>query len=76
MRHRALLQASKIIDRLVLYIKGEVDLSPGQISVAKLILDKLLPDLGASKASRNKVADRAQITQIERVLIDPETKRR
>lgn len=44
---RAKIQAGVIIDRLTRCIKGEVELSGPQVSAAKTLLGKVLPDLQA-----------------------------
>lgn len=42
---RAKIQATQIINRLQKCFMGDVDLSQSQVSVAKLLLNKVLPDL-------------------------------
>lgn len=42
---RKKIQAAQIINRLNGHINGEVDLSPTQVSAAKILLNKVLPDL-------------------------------
>lgn len=44
MRERALMKISKVIDRLVSYIAGEIDLSAEQLETAHILLNKFLPD--------------------------------
>lgn len=44
---RAKIQAAQIINRLMGCINGEVELSPAQVSAAKTLLGKVLPDLSA-----------------------------
>ena len=42
---RAKIQAAQIINRLHGCVMGEVELSPAQVSAAKTLLGKVLPDL-------------------------------
>lgn len=42
---RERISASKIIDRLVKHIHGEVDMSHTQVQSARILLNKVLPDL-------------------------------
>ena len=42
---RSRIAVARIIDRLQSHIQGELDLSPTQISAAKILLDKVLPNL-------------------------------
>lgn len=44
---RAKIQAAQIINRLQKHIMGEVDLDAAQVSSAKTLLNKVLPDLKA-----------------------------
>lgn len=44
---RAKIQASQIINRLQKAFAGEIELTPVQVSVGKLLLDKALPNLQA-----------------------------
>lgn len=39
---RAKIQASVVIERLTRHVKGELELSPAQVSSAKVLLDKSL----------------------------------
>lgn len=45
---RAKIQAAAIIRRLHLHVEGKLDLTPTQVSAAKLLLGKVLPDLVAA----------------------------
>lgn len=42
---RAKIQAAQIINRLMNCVNGEVELSAQQVSAAKTLLNKVLPDL-------------------------------
>ena len=42
---RERISASKIINRLVKHIHGEIDMSPSQVQAARILLNKVLPDL-------------------------------
>lgn len=44
---RAKIQTAQIINRLQAHINGEIELSATQVSAAKVLLGKTLPDLGA-----------------------------
>lgn len=44
---RAKIQASQIINRLHKHVMGEVELDAAQVSSAKTLLNKVLPDLKA-----------------------------
>lgn len=44
---RAKIQAAQIINRLHSCVMGKVELSPSQVSAAKTLLSKVLPDLQA-----------------------------
>ena len=46
-RTRKKIQVSQIINRLHKHLDGEVELTPAQVSSAKLLLDKSLPSLSA-----------------------------
>lgn len=41
------IQASNIVHRLVKHVEGEIELSATQITAAKVLLNKVLPDLKA-----------------------------
>jgi len=42
---RERIAGTKIIDRLVKHIHGEVDMSPSQVQAARILLNKVLPDM-------------------------------
>lgn len=44
---RAKIQAAQIINRLHAGFMGEISLDPNQVSIAKILLAKTLPDLSA-----------------------------
>lgn len=48
---RAKIQAAQIINRLQGHVMGDVELSPAQVSSAKVLLGKVLPDLTAMDLS-------------------------
>lgn len=72
-RHKALRHASLIIDRLVAYFNGDVELTTGQLSVAKLILNKLLPDIGVNKNEKALATEPSMPTKIERIIVEPKS---
>ena len=45
---RAKIQAAQIINRLQKCVNGEIDLDASQVSCAKTLLNKVLPDLSAT----------------------------
>lgn len=59
---RAKIKAAQIINRLEDHLMGKVDLTPAQVSSAKTLLAKVLPDLKAVEHSgeqtRRVVSDR------------------
>lgn len=52
---RAKIQASQIINRLSKCVKGEIELSAVQVNAAKILLNKVLPDL--SSVDINAIVD-------------------
>lgn len=44
---RAKIQASQLVNRLTDHVFGKVELSPTQVSAAKILLGKSVPDLSA-----------------------------
>lgn len=48
---RAKIQASAIVHRLTECIKGKIDLSAQQVSAAKILLDKSIPNLTSTELS-------------------------
>lgn len=50
---RAKIQAAQIINRLHGCVMGKVELSPAQVSAAKTLLGKVLPDLQAVALDAN-----------------------
>ena len=47
--HREKIQVSHIIRRLSKHVEGEVEMTTSQISAAKILLGKVLPDLQATQ---------------------------
>ena len=69
---RAKIQAANIINRLYGNVMGEVDLSPAQVSSAKTLLNKVLPDLQAITIGGEEEDGSIRITQtIERRIVRP-----
>lgn len=54
---RAKIQAAQIINRLHNCVMGKVELSPAQVSAAKTLLDKALPNLQAVDMSAEHTHD-------------------
>ena len=50
---RAKIQAGVIIDRFVKCLKGDIELSPQQVSCGKALLNKVLPDLQSASIDAN-----------------------
>lgn len=46
-RARERIAGTKIIDRLVKHVNGEIDMSPTQVRAASILLNKVLPDMKA-----------------------------
>ena len=46
-RARQRIAGTKIIDRLVAHVNGEIDMTPSQVRAASILLNKVLPDLRA-----------------------------
>jgi hypothetical protein len=46
-RTRAKIQTSQLINRLILHVNGEVELSTTQVRAAEILLKKTLPDLSS-----------------------------
>ena len=44
-RARERIAGTKIIDRLVKHVNGEIDMTPTQVRAASILLNKVLPDL-------------------------------
>lgn len=69
---RAQIQVGKIIDRLTAYVNGEVELTAAQVSAAKTLLNKVLPDLSTHKHSGDEDEPMRVVEKIERVIVRPE----
>lgn len=50
---RAKIQATQLINRLMQNIEGKIQLSPGQVTSIKILLDKSLPNLSDVKMDMN-----------------------
>jgi len=50
---RGKIQASMIINRLTDYFTGKLDLDVGRVNAAKILLNKVLPDLTAISGDPN-----------------------
>lgn len=42
---KRLIQASQLINRLISFANGEVEMSPAQVNAAKIVIGKYIPDL-------------------------------
>lgn len=72
---RAKIQAANIIHRLYANVMGEVDLSPAQVSSAKTLLNKVLPDLQAMTISGDDTLDPVRlVSRIELVAPNDDSK--
>lgn len=71
-----MIQAGTIIDRLTAYVNGEAELSASQVSAAKTLLNKVLPDLSSQKGSGEDDSAQTQTIQVvekvERIIVRPE----
>jgi hypothetical protein len=47
------IQASQLLNRLVSYAKGEIEMTQGQVMAAKVVIGKSIPDLKAIEHSGN-----------------------
>lgn len=45
------IRAGAIMDRLLKYFDGQLELTPGQVNAAKIILAKTIPDLARSEVT-------------------------
>jgi len=48
---KRLIQASQLINRLIMHANGEVDMSQSQVNAAKIVIGKTIPDLKAIELS-------------------------
>jgi hypothetical protein len=64
---RERIQKSRILNRLISYVNGEVSLEPAQVSAALGLLKKVLPDLSSSEnktqVTVHYVADVPQVAE-------------
>jgi hypothetical protein len=67
---RAKIRVTTIMNRLQAHVDGEVELSTTQISAAKIILGKLVPDLSATKNDTNITGEIA-LREIRNTIVDP-----
>lgn len=65
---RAKIKVSNIIDRLEKHIAGEIELSPTQVTSARILLDKTMASLSATEHSGDP--DKPVEHRIEMVIID------
>lgn len=65
---RAKIQAANIIHRLYENVMGKVDLTPAQVSSAKTLLNKVLPDLAAVQVSGDE-ENPLTVQTIERAIV-------
>lgn len=63
------IKAAQIINRLNGHVMGEIELSSTQVSSAKLLLGKVLPDLQAVTHAGDEENPLAMVTSIERVIV-------
>lgn len=63
------IKAAQIINRLNLHVMGDIELTATQVSSAKLLLGKILPDLQAVTHSGDDDNPLNMVTQIERVIV-------
>ena len=66
---RKKIQAAQIINRLAACVNGEVELSAVQVSAAKILLGKVLPDLASVQHSGDKDNPLHTIDRIEVVYV-------
>ena len=52
-RARERISATKVIDRLVKHVNGEVDMTPTQVRAAAILLNKVLPDVKSVEVDIN-----------------------
>lgn len=65
---RAKIKVSNIIDRLEKHISGDIELSPTQVTSARILLDKTMASLSATEVSGN--SDKPIVQRVEMVIID------
>ena len=58
---RGKIQASHIIKRLSDYFNGDIDIDVGRVNAAKILLNKVLPDLTAISGDPNGEPFKAEI---------------
>ena len=69
---RAKIQAAQIINRLYGHVMGEVDLDSAQVSSAKALLNKVLPDLAAHSIQGSGDDGAILVQQITRKIVEPD----
>lgn len=63
------IRVSAIMNRLSSHVNGKVEMSPTQINAAKIILGKLVPDLGRTEVTGE--GGGAVVHRIELEIVDP-----
>lgn len=48
---KAKIQASQIVNRLMLFVNGKIDLVPAQVTAASILLKKVAPDMASIEHS-------------------------
>jgi hypothetical protein len=48
---KRLIQASQLLNRLIMHANGEIDMSQSQVNAAKIVIGKSIPDLKAMELS-------------------------
>lgn len=67
---RAKIQAAQIINRLHKCVMGDVTLDAQQVSSAKTLLNKVLPDLSAVSVGNNEDGAFEVVHRIERHIVE------
>jgi hypothetical protein len=79
-RARERIAGTKIIDRLVAHVNGEIEMTPAQVASARILLNKVLPDMKSIEVdvhaqlktvSTHRLTD-AQLMQIASGAFQPE----
>lgn len=48
---KRLIQASQLINRLIMHANGEIDMSQSQVNAARIVIGKSIPDMKAVELS-------------------------
>ena len=67
--HRTKIANSKILNRLIGHVEGDVELSATQVTAALGLLKKVMPDLASTEHSGEIGLD--VVARIERVIVRP-----